>query len=213
FLGITAVGVILGSLAPFGVLMGPFMCGIHLCLLRHDRGQRVSFETLFKGFDYFIDSLIATLIMLVPMIVVIVPAYVVFFVTILATVPEWPNNRPPDVERLFPVFGAMAGLILAIAFISLLVHLTFFFIYPLIVDRRLTGIEAVKTSMNAALANFWGLLGLGILNALIGVAGVMCCYVGAIFVLPITFGAAWIAYRQVFWETEDLEAVEAVVPT
>ena len=212
FLGITAVGIILGSLAPFGILMGPFMCGIHLCLLRHDRGQRVTFETLFQGFDYFLDSLVATLIMLVPMIVLIIPGYVVFFVTILATVSEGPNNRPPDIERLLPVFGVMAGLVLAILVISLVVHLFFFFIYPLIVDRRLTGIEAVKTSMNAALGNFWGLLGLSILNALIGTGGVMCCYVGALFVLPITFGAAWVAYRQVFWETGIAVMVEDVGP-
>src|SRR6266850_7159902 len=80
FVGMTAVGVIIGSVVPLGILMGPMMCGIYLALFQTRRGQPIEFGTLFKGFDYFGDSLIATLLHIIPVIVIIVPAYIVFFV-------------------------------------------------------------------------------------------------------------------------------------
>src|SRR5208282_6041235 len=63
FFGVSLVGTILGSLAPMALLLGPAMCGIYLCLLRKSAGQPVSFGMLFDGFNYFVQSLIATLLM------------------------------------------------------------------------------------------------------------------------------------------------------
>src|SRR5467141_1111932 len=80
FVGITVVGIIIGSVVPLGILMGPMMCGIYLALFQTRRGQPIEFGVLFKGFDYFGDSLIATLLHIIPVIVIIVPAYIVFFV-------------------------------------------------------------------------------------------------------------------------------------
>ncbi|MDP6447233.1 MAG: hypothetical protein QGG36_20125 [Pirellulaceae bacterium] len=37
FLGITVVGMLLAGLGPMGILMGPFFCGIGLCLLDRER--------------------------------------------------------------------------------------------------------------------------------------------------------------------------------
>ena len=72
------------------------------------------------------------------------------------------------------------------------------FPYALIVDRGLSGLDAVKTSVRASLANFGGLLGLMILSLLMILAGVLACYVGAILVWPITFASWTVAYRRVF---------------
>ena len=51
FVGICFVGVLIGSLAPLGILLGPMMCGIYLCYFGRERGYRATFELLFKGFD------------------------------------------------------------------------------------------------------------------------------------------------------------------
>jgi hypothetical protein len=80
FVGITVVGIIIGSIVPLGILMGPMMCGIYLALFQTRRRQPIEFGTLFKGFDYFGDSLIATLLHLIPVIVIIVPSYIIFFI-------------------------------------------------------------------------------------------------------------------------------------
>jgi uncharacterized membrane protein len=56
----------------------------------------------------------------------------------------------------------------------------------------------VKLSIRAGLANFWRLLGLLLLNGLMGFGGVLLCYVGVFLVLPISFAAIAMAYESVF---------------
>lgn len=197
FLGITAVGVIIGSLGPLGILLGPCMCGIYYCLLRHAGRRPVTFDMLFKGFNHFLESWIATLLMLVPMLVIIVPVYFVFVVALVRIMPDQPNAQP-DQAKLWTLLGTMGVVYLVIILTALVVHIFFAFSYPLIVDYGLGGVDAVKTSIRAASANFGGLLGLVLLNGLIGMAGVFCCYVGAFFVMPLTFGAMATAYQRVF---------------
>src|SRR5471032_2837984 len=76
FLGIAFVGIFIGSMAPLGLLVAPAMCGIHLCLLRREGDLPVRFEMLFDGFNYFVQSLIATLIVGVPTVVLFLLAYI-----------------------------------------------------------------------------------------------------------------------------------------
>src|SRR2546425_13121013 len=74
FLGICAVGMLIGSAFAIA-LMGPMICGIYLCLFQRMRGEPVKFENLFKGFDYFGQSVIATLIQMMPAGIIFLPAY------------------------------------------------------------------------------------------------------------------------------------------
>ena len=46
---VVLVGILIGSFAPMGILLGPMMCGIYLCLLGLMRGERIEFGLLFKG--------------------------------------------------------------------------------------------------------------------------------------------------------------------
>jgi uncharacterized membrane protein len=78
----------------------------------------------------------------------------------------------------------------------------FMFTYPLIIDKGLGGIEAIKVSARAALAHFGGLIGLALVLMALGFAGVFCCYVGAFLVMPISFGAQMIAYERIFGLSE-----------
>jgi uncharacterized membrane protein len=90
-------------------------------------------------------------------------------------------------------------LVLCVVFVGALLIGTFFvFAYQLIVDRGLSGWDACKTSARAALGNIGGVLGLMLVNALLGVVGIALCYVGAFFVLPISLAAFDVAYRRVF---------------
>ena len=95
-------------------------------------------------------------------------------------------------------FGFWAIIWIVLIAILIVVSVLFTFAYPLIVDRRLSGFDAVKLSMKAARANFGGLLGMMLLSSLLTFAGVLFCYVGAFLVMPITFGAIAVAYEQVF---------------
>jgi hypothetical protein len=211
FLGITFVGVIFGGMAPLGILLGPAFCGIHYCLLRQKRGRHVSFDMLFRGFDYFAQSLIATLIMVVPMIVLIFASYLLFMVGIIGTIAAMPKpapGQPPDISVIWIFVALVAAYTLAIMVISIVFNFFFFFAYPLIVDRGLSGFEAVRLSTRAAFGNFFGVFGVIVLTQLLGMLGALACYFGMVFVLPITFAMVSVAYAQVFHDEETLQDVE-----
>jgi len=94
---------------------------------------------------------------------------------------------------------AMLMLFFVFVFVVIIVvSIGFTFAYPLIVDRRLKGLDAVKLSFKAAMANFWGLLGMMLLTGLLGIAGIALCYVGMFLVLPISYGSIAVAYERVF---------------
>ena len=198
FFGICAVGMLIGSAFAI-VLMGPMMCGIYLCFFQHMRGERVSFEDVFRGFDYFAQSLIAMLIQMIPAVIIIIPVYLVMAVSMMTAVS---SSRGPGGEgaAMATLFILMIVIFVAIFLMSIILGIFFMFTFPLIVDRKLSGVDAVKTSVKAALANFGGVLGLVLLNAAVSFAGVILCYVGAFFVMPITLAAHAIAYRRVFPE-------------
>jgi uncharacterized membrane protein len=203
FLGITLVGVLIGSLGPMALLLGPMMCGIYLCLFAHFRGQPVTFELLFKGFDYFVQGLIATLIQVIPISLLLLPIYAIFFIRFMGLMSA-PRVRtrgaPVDPSEMYSMFLAMGGMVLVVIFISTLVGAFFIFTYPLIVDRKLKALDAVRTSFKAVMANLGGVLGLMGLNMVLGVIGLIFCYVGAILLMPVSFAGWAVAYRQVFPE-------------
>lgn len=197
FVGITAVGVIIGSVVPLGILMGPMMCGLYLALFQTRRGQPIEFGTLFKGFDYFGDSVVATLLHMIPMVVIFVPSYILFYVGLFVMMGQQRGGEPSP-GAMLGFFGFFAVFWLVMMVILIVVSVVFAFAYPLIVDRRLSGVEAVKLSIKAAMANFWRLLGLLLMTGLMGFVGVLFCYVGVFFVMPISFAAIATAYEQVF---------------
>lgn len=196
FVGMTAVGVIIGSVVPLGILMGPMMCGLYLALFQTRRGQPIEFGILFKGFDHFGDSVVATLLHLIPIVVVLVPTYILFYAGLFLMISQ--GGGEPNPGTMLGFFGFFAVFWLVMIVILIVLSVVFTFAYPLIVDRRLSGIEAVKLSIKAALANFWRLLGLLLMTGLMGFVGVLFCYVGAFLVMPLSFAAIATAYEQVF---------------
>jgi hypothetical protein len=200
FLGIIFVGVLISGAVPI-VLLGPMMVGIYLCLFRRMRGEPVEFGNVFKGFDYFAQALIAALLQMIPVIVVVVPMYVIMVILMIAMMPHG-GRADPDAGAMFAIafLGFYAVFILVIMAVAVLVHIFFMFAFPLIADRNLSGIDAVKLSIKAGKANFGGLLGLSLLTVGMGILGVFACYVGAILVMPISFTAYAVAYRRVFPE-------------
>jgi uncharacterized membrane protein len=198
FLGITVVGLIIGGAVPV-ILIGPMMCGIHLCLLQRMRGGNVEFADLFKGFEYFGPSLIAALIQFVPIFVVIVPAYIIFIVLSMM-VAATSQQRGGDPAAALGIMLVMFILFLIVMLVVVLIQAFFIFVFPLIVDKKLSGMDAVKTGLNAAKANFGGVIALTLLNYVLTFVGLLLCYIGAIAVAPITMASYAVAYRKVFPE-------------
>jgi len=197
--GVCFVGILIGSVAPFGLLLGPMMCGIHMCIFTLARGEKPTFNLLFKGFDLFLPSFIATLVQVVPMMIVIVPVYIAFIIIgMSAGALAGSQGGEPPPEFFAIVFGGIALVVLIVVVASLVIGMLFLFTFQLIVDRGLSGWQASVTSAKAVFGNIGGALGLLIIAAVAGFAGALVCYVPVFFVLPITFAAFDVAYRRVF---------------
>ena len=94
------------------------------------------------------------------------------------------------------VFAVFALFWLVVIAVIMFISIGFTFVYPLIVDRGIQGFDAVKLSFRAAMANFFGLLGMIFLNFLLSTAGLLLCMVGVYLVLPISYSAISVAYEQ-----------------
>ncbi len=196
FVGMSFVAILLGSLVPFGILLGPMMCGIYLSIFGLRHGQRAEFGQLFKGFDYFGESVIAALIQYVPIILILIPFYVVIYAGMFLITLR--GGGEPDQGSVFGFIALVVVMFFVMMILILVITVIFTFSFSLIVDRRMSGIEAAKLSAKAARANFWPLLGLVLLNGLLQMLGALLCYVGVFLAWPVAFAAISVAHEQVF---------------
>ena len=198
FLGMSLLTILIGGLVPFGILLGPMMCGVFLALFKRMRGETVDSGLFFKGFDYFGNSVVATLLHIIPVVIIVVPFYISFYVGMFLMLRNTQNPSEMDPTTFITFIGFMVACVLVMTVLIIIISVVFTFAYPLIVDRKLSGLDAVKLSAKAAVANFWRLLGLLLLTSLLSMVGVLLCYVGVFLVLPVNFAALAVAYEQVF---------------
>lgn len=198
FFAMSLIAMVIGSAVPMGILMAPMMCGLYLAFFKHMRRQPIEFGTLFKGFDYFGPGLIATLLHVLPILAVVIPAYFLFYVGMIFSMAASTSGDEPNPGPMLAVFVMFGIFWVVILVLIMVISIGFTFAHPLIVDRKMQGFDAVKLSFKAAMANFWRLFGLALLSFLLSMAGVLACYVGVFFVLPITYAAVAAAYQQVF---------------
>ena len=190
--------VVLVSCIPFtGIIYGAWMAGIFHALLGLTRGERASFNSISKGFSHFSHAFIVALLSGLPFVLVGVGVKLMElrFDQIEKT---YPGDTPVPDEILTEQMIYLVVLVLVFALVHLITGLIFGFAYQLVVERNLSGWQATKLSARATQANFGGVLGLALIEILLGAMGVILCCVGIVFVMPITKAAWTVAYRQVF---------------
>ncbi|MEO7673157.1 MAG: hypothetical protein ABIU09_03650 [Pyrinomonadaceae bacterium] len=189
-LAVTFVGLLIGGTVPI-VLVGPMMCGIYLVLFQVFEGRTVDFAMLFKGFDYFLPSLILAVIIMVPAFILIFSIYIPMIAISIA------GQRMSESE----VIAAIAGFLVVeiiIAFFMVCLHTLLLFAFPLIVDRKLSAIDAIKTSARAVWQNMSGVVGLMVVGMGVAFVGYLMLCIGIYLVLPLIIAANLVAYRKVF---------------
>jgi hypothetical protein len=159
------------SAVTFGILAGPMFAGIALIALRlydHDV-IRPSVGDVFKGFGFFINTLL----------------FFIIWGVILTAVMALLN--------LVPLVGQLLSLLAAWSAQALLMFSIF-----LIVDRDMGFWTASMASIDMVRTNFWPFLGLGLLAGIIGSIGAILCGIGVILTMPIQVCILTVAYRRVF---------------
>ncbi len=195
FFGITIVGMLIASVVPFAIILGAMYCGIYYCLFKLADRQKPEFGDLFKGFSYFVPSLIATAILIVPIVIFTIITWVSMAGMMMTMVDA---RGQINESAIFSLYGMLLveGVIFAIVISC--IHAFLIFTYPLIVERNMSGMDAFKLSARAAWANLGGVIRLILWQFLLGFVGYLACGVGLYFVFPVLFAGVFVAYRQVF---------------
>lgn len=188
---ITLVGALIGGVS-FYVLLGAMSCGIYYCYIRKiDGAPSVTFDDLFKGFKYFMPSLLATILIVVPIFVVVGIIYVPIIMAAAM------GSKLSQSELTTMMLGAFAVEII-VAFFMICLQTLLLFTFPLIIDRNLSAVAAIKTSARAVLKNLGGVVGLIGVSFVISIVGYLALCIGLYFVIPIIVAGFAVAYRRVF---------------
>lgn len=162
------------------------------------------FDLLFKGFDYFVPSLVAMLIYVGVMLVLVIPFLILFVVGILLL-----NSRNDVLE-------ISGGLTIGVAYIYWIGVCVVSAIFPffaclLIVDRKLEAWPACQLAFRGIKENALGMVGTMLVGYLMVLVAMMLCLVPVIFVTPILVAGHFVAYQKIFGITAKPEPVMAQV--
>lgn len=184
------VGALIGGASMY-ILLGAMLCGIFYCYLQKIDGKPVAFEGLFKGFNYFLPSLLLAIVIIVPSFVLMAFVYAPFIAAAVM------GSKLSQDEFMAMFIGSLA-VDVVISLIMICFHTLLFFAFPLIVDRNLSAFEAMKTSAKAVWQNLGGVVGLILVGAGINILGALACGIGIYFTAPIVLAGNMLAYRKVF---------------
>ena len=188
---ISLVGAMIGGFSLY-ILLGAMVCGIYYCFLQKIDTGTVSFDDLWKGFSVFLPSFIVTLLIVIPMLFI----YGIIYVPIvLAAV----MGSKISSDEFMSMFVGIAIVDFLLAIIMVCFHTLLIFAFPLIIDRQVSALQAVKLSARAVWKNLGGVAGLvGVSIILMIIPAVFTCGLGIYFVAPIMFAGFMVAYRKVF---------------
>lgn len=196
------ITVIIGMIASSTiVLMGPIMVGMFMCLIDKADGKPAKLDKLFKGFSRWKAGALVAAIAMIPVLIFVTLAVVSYVPTMMASLGG--NVIPPD-QLLSMILGILAvefvvGIVMAI------IHTFMLFAFPLIADRNLGGLAALKLSARAVWANKKGVGGVFGVGILVAIAGYLLMCVGIYLAIPVIMMATTVAYRKVFPQAADLE--------
>ncbi len=197
FAGVGAL-VAVGSLVPFGLLLGPFLAGAHLFFMDHRRRSAPSAGRVFDGLQDFVQAWLAIVLHIVASLVVVLGCYVFFFFCGLLVVGL-------DLGEAVTLALLVAGM-LVLLLVTIALYVPFGFAPGLVAERRLSGLDAVRVSARAARLNFGGLFALWLLMYALCFAGLLLCVLPFFFVFPACLAALFEAFRRVFGEEAETPA-------
>ena len=192
-----AISIVGGMIAgvTFYVLLGAMVCGIMTVYLKKIDGGEVKFDDLWTGMKYLVPSLPVTLLFVIPIVVYIVA---VFFTMYSPLITLAVMGEKVDPSLLIATFAVAIGVDLVIAVVMTCLHSLIIFAFPLMIDRGLNAVDAIKLSARAALQNIGGIGGLIVVQFAMVIAGQLLFCVGIYLTIPILTATSMAAYRKVF---------------
>ncbi|PYT01132.1 MAG: hypothetical protein DMF63_04070 [Acidobacteria bacterium] len=184
------VGGLIGG-ATMYILAGAMFCGIFFAYLKAVDGKPVTFDDLWKGMNWFGPGLLVVAFIVVPLI----GFYIFAYVSMIGAIIGGSQAGEAGLVGAFVVIGII-DLVVLVAMVSF--HTLLMFSFPLIVDRNLGAIDAMRTSAKAVWHNLGGVVGLVVVNMGLAFVGYLALCFGLYFVIPIIIAGNVVAYRRVF---------------
>lgn len=150
------VSSIVAGVVPL-ILQGPMIAGFHIYTMKKLMNRPAEFGDLFTGFNFFVPTLVATILI-----------------------------------GVFCFLGTLACIIP-----GLVIAAMYKFTYLFIVDKRMEFWPAMQASHAIVKQDYFGFT--MFLLALVGIniLGVLCCIVGVLVTIPITYVAVTFAYHEI----------------
>jgi hypothetical protein len=188
--GITLVGGLIGG-ASMLILAGGMYCGIFYCYLKKIDGGQVTFDDLWKGFNWWVPGLAVAAVIFVP----IIAEYFFVYISLVGAIVAGANLGGSEMFGL--IVGAMVIHVI-ILFVMVCFHTLLVFAFPLVADRGLGPIMAIKTSARAVWNNLSGVVGIILCGMGLIFVGYLAFCVGVYFTIPIIIAGNLVAYRKLF---------------
>jgi uncharacterized membrane protein len=188
-------------------LLGPITGGVYFVMLRAMRDEPIDFGMMFKGFERFVPLMVVGLLESVPQIVLQILNFFFSFAQAFvqgmgAPKPRYQNSlmaADPSIAFAGGFLIIMLLIVFAFVIFGILWRITFMFAAPLIIEKNLAPIDAIKLGARAGFSNAGGLIVLFIFQALVFIGGVILICVGMFFIsVPIIYASNAFAYRHVF---------------
>ena len=192
-----AISIVGGMIAgvTFYVLLGAMVCGIMTVYLKKIDGGEVKFDDLWIGMKYLAPSIPITLLFVIPIVVYIVAIFFTLYSPLIALAVMGENVEPSVLLGTLAV-ALVVDVVIAIVMTSL--HSLIIFAFPLMIDRGLNAIDAIKLSARAALKNAGGIGGLIVVQFGLIILGELMLCIGIYLMIPILTATSMVAYRKVF---------------
>lgn len=192
---ISLVGAMVAGVTVY-VLLGAMVCGIMGCYLKKIDGGVVKFEDLWAGMKYLVPSIPIALLFIVPIVIYFVTMFITMYSPLITIAVMGENNVDSSVLIGTFAVGIVIDIVVAVAMTC--VHSLIIFAFPLLIDRKLNAIDAIKLSARASLKNIGGIAGLIVLQFGMVLLGWLAFCVGLYLMIPILTATNLVAYRKVF---------------
>ena len=127
-----------------------------------------------------------------------VPTFILIFAIYLPMIGiAFVGQRMDEGELMMFIIGTVA-IEVVVALIMVCIHTLLLFAFPLIVDKKLSAVQAIKLSARAVWNNLGGVVGLFVVGFGVAFVGYLMLCVGIYLALPLIIAATLVAYRKVF---------------
>ena len=190
FVGYTLLMFVISSVAgmmPFGSIAvgAPLSAGFFIAANRLNQGYEIELGDFFKGFEYFGQLVVYSLLMLLAFAALAIPAGV--FIGSMFIL-----DFDSEVAILFSLVFGFASAI-AITYFAV----SFMWAPHLIVFGNKKAFESLDLSRRIIRNDFWNFIGMGILLGLMNIAGAMFFGIGLLFTIPASACALYLAFEDV----------------